>query len=364
MSEHDHRDGRPLARRQVLGILGTGAGVVVAAAYLPKGARLLPDDATAGDLPACVVRPQLTEGPFFVDDGLLRSDIRVDPSDGSVRPGALLTLDVVVSRLDGAGCAPFPGVMVDVWHCDAAGDYSDVVAPGADTRGKKYLRGQQLTDADGRVRFVTIYPGWYPGRTVHVHFKLRTEPTASSGLEYTSQLFFADTVSDAVFADGEYAKRPGRDTRNVDDGIFLSGGSELLADAASDGNGGWTATLALAVEAAASGTTTTTLPAAACATIAACLATLAAALPEPALATSRRERRTARRLRNRLLAVARPLERAAGATGARQARLYQRASVRLEKLLTASRRADEDGVLGIPHDPIEDAAGALLAALP
>jgi protocatechuate 3,4-dioxygenase beta subunit len=370
-----HRDPqRPgLARRRVLGLLGGGAGMAVAAAYLPAARRIAasrllgPDEARAGGVP-CVVRPELTEGPFFVDENLLRSDIRSDPSDGSVRDGTPLRLDLVVSHLDGSICAPFPGVVVDVWHCDAAGDYSDVEA----TQGKKFLRGHQITDADGRVSFITIYPGWYPGRTVHIHFKLRTDPTGDSGLEFTSQLFFGDALSDAVFdGGGAYAGRPERDVRNADDGIYLAGGSELIADVTSDGAGGYTATFALALEATGVTTTTTvgepstttTLPPAACATIAACLATLAAALPAPELATTRRERRTARRLAHRLAAVRRPLERAATASGGRQARLYDRVRARLAKLLDVSRRADEDGVLGIPHDPIEEAVGALIAAM-
>jgi protocatechuate 3,4-dioxygenase beta subunit len=139
--------------------------VALAAAYLPLRSRLaalLQAEARAGDVPSCVVRPQLTEGPYFVDENLLRSDIRSDPSDGSVRQGTPLRMDFVVSRLDGAGCLPFAGVVIDVWHCDAAGDYSDVLAPGSDTRGKKFLRGQQITDADGRAGFVTIYPAGIP----------------------------------------------------------------------------------------------------------------------------------------------------------------------------------------------------------
>lgn len=363
----DHRDGR-LARRQVLGLLGTGAGIAMIAVHRPTSfVELVDATAHATDIPACVVRPQLTEGPFFVDEGLLRSDIRTDPSDDSVRSGTRLRLDFTVLRLDDGSCLPFPGVLLDVWHCDAAGEYSDVVGPGSDTRGKKFLRGQQITDADGRAGFVTIYPGWYPGRTVHVHFKLRTD----AGLEYTSQLFFADALTDTIFSGGVYASRPERDVRNADDGIYLSGGSELVADVTSDGMGGYTASFALAVEAAAvttttttpGETTTTTLPIAECGTIDTCLTALANALPAAELATSRRERRTARRLQHRLAEVRRPLERAATATGARRARLYERTKVRLEKLRTASRQADEDGVLGVPHDPIEDAVAGLLSAI-
>src|SRR5207244_2699335 len=100
--------------------------------------------------------------------------IRSDPSDGSVKPGAPLRLALRVSRLTAGSCAPLPGAMVDVWHCDALGAYSDVSDPGGSTVGKKFLRGYQVTDAEGLVRFTTIYPGAYPGRAVHIHFKIRS----------------------------------------------------------------------------------------------------------------------------------------------------------------------------------------------
>jgi protocatechuate 3,4-dioxygenase beta subunit len=102
--------------------------------------------------------PQQTEGPFFVDERLHRSDIRIDPGDGSVRPGVPLHLAFRIATVDRGRCAALPGVMVDVWHCDALGHYSDEPANG--TEGKKFLRGYQITDANGIAQFVTIYPGW------------------------------------------------------------------------------------------------------------------------------------------------------------------------------------------------------------
>src|SRR5205807_2293498 len=114
---------------------------------------------TATAMPACVVTPSETEGPYFVDERLNRSDITTDPSTGSKRDGTPLTLTFNVSRVGAGGCTTLSGAQVDVWHCDAAGVYSDVAAQS--TVGRRFLRGYQLTDADGAATFTTIYPGWY-----------------------------------------------------------------------------------------------------------------------------------------------------------------------------------------------------------
>lgn len=178
-------------------------------------------------LPACVVRPEMTEGPFFVDEMLNRSDVRSDPSDGSVRDGALLGLTFLVSRI-GTACEPLPGAMVDIWQCDADGVYSDVVdfGTGDSAVGQKFLRGYQLTDQNGVASFTTIYPGWYQGRTVHIHFKIRTEEGGVNH-EFTSQLFFDDALTDQVYAIPPYVARGQRSTLNANDGIFQAGGDQL-----------------------------------------------------------------------------------------------------------------------------------------
>jgi protocatechuate 3,4-dioxygenase beta subunit len=121
----------------------------------------------------CIAQPEQTEGPFFVDEALERSDIRFDPATGKVSAGAPLALQFVLSRVtkDGA-CAVLRGAKVDIWHCDALGLYSDVRDRRNDTRGQQFLRGYQVSDADGIVRFATIYPGWYGGRAGHIHFKV------------------------------------------------------------------------------------------------------------------------------------------------------------------------------------------------
>ena len=212
-----------LSRRHLMTLLGTAGAVWLV------GGSLLPRRAIAGSLdPSCVARPEQTGGPYFVDERLNRSDIRSDPTGGPVRPGAPLALTLQISRLNSGYCQPLPGVQVDIWHCDALGVYSDVQDPGFNTIGQKFLRGYQVTDAQGEVRFVTVYPGWYPGRTVHIHFKIRTTPMARRSFEFTSQLYFDDVLTDRVHAVPPYATNGARTARNQHDWIFRRGGDQLM----------------------------------------------------------------------------------------------------------------------------------------
>jgi len=218
MTDDDRPIGSVLTRREALALLGAGGLGALAAG---RGAAQ-----TAGT-PTCVARPALTEGPFFVDEKLNRSDIRSDPADGRVRPGVPLQLALRVSRLTRGVCAPLPGATVDLWHCDAVGVYSDVQDPGGATLGKKFLRGYQITDADGLARFITIYPGAYRGRAVHIHFKIRSAAAAGRVHDFTSQLFFDDALSDLIYAQPPYAGRGEQRLRNARDGIFRNAGAQL-----------------------------------------------------------------------------------------------------------------------------------------
>jgi protocatechuate 3,4-dioxygenase beta subunit len=184
---------------------------------------------------SCIVSPEMTEGPYFVDEMLNRSDIRSDPSDGSTREGVPVRLTVNVSQVNEVACTPIAGAQVDIWHCDAVGVYSDVA--GSESDGQKFLRGYQVTDESGNVEFTTIYPGWYMGRAVHIHVKVRTDPEAQQGYEFTSQFFFDDALSEQVYANAAYGGRGSPDTPNSADGIYQGGGQEMTLALTAEGGG-------------------------------------------------------------------------------------------------------------------------------
>lgn len=223
---------RSYSRREMLGALGLGSAALFFGydrllSMLNDGADLQ-SGAMAADLPGCAVRPEQTEGPYFVDEKLHRSDIRVEPSDKSIKPGVPLRLEFQVSRIAGAACTPLGGAMVDVWHCDAAGVYSDVRDGQFDSRGKKFLRGYQRTNANGAAEFLTIHPGWYEGRAVHIHFKIRSAAQGTRAQEFTSQLYFDESVNDQIFKQAPYNSKRGRRVMNDADFIFRRGGKDLL----------------------------------------------------------------------------------------------------------------------------------------
>lgn len=227
----DRQVGHLLTRREALTALGAAGALVLL--RCSRGSSSPSND----PLPACVVRPEQTEGPYFVDELLNRVDIRSDPGTGDVRPGVPLDLTFHVSRVAEAACTPLAGALVDVWHCDHRGVYSDVVDPRFDTIGRKFLRGYQITDDDGVARFTTVFPGWYQGRTVHIHFKIRSAPEAAPGFEFTSQLYFDDELTDRIHALAPYSEKGRRTRRNADDGIYRRGGSQLTLDTTRRGDG-------------------------------------------------------------------------------------------------------------------------------
>jgi protocatechuate 3,4-dioxygenase beta subunit len=211
------------SRRRTLILLGSA--VLGTAAYT----EVAGGSDVASAMPACVVTPKQTEGPFFIDKRLERSDIRVDPANGMVLAGTPLALTLRVHRVGRSACLPMPGVIVDVWHCDANGQYSGVAQGRDGTAKDSFLRGYQASDSDGAVRFMTIYPGWYPGRAVHIHFKVRTASSGNRTSEFTSQLYFDDGITDIVHAGGVYRRRGRRDVLNAEDGLFShDDGASLL----------------------------------------------------------------------------------------------------------------------------------------
>jgi protocatechuate 3,4-dioxygenase beta subunit len=253
--DDDRLIGRILSRREVLALVGAGGTAAFLAACAPAGsaspaatasasagasasasagaaATASASGAVATALPACVVAPELTEGPYYADVDLERSDIRSNTADGVAVEGATLILDWVVSQADGSACMPMEGVIVDVWHCDALGVYS-----GVEGNSGTFLRGFQRTDAQGMASFTTIYPGWYQGRAVHIHFKIRTDPEAEAGFEFTSQLFFDDDLSRQVYTTGVYAQKGAQDQPNASDGIFNQSGGATLLSVTQEGDG-------------------------------------------------------------------------------------------------------------------------------
>ncbi len=164
----------------------------------------------------------MTEGPYYVEGDKVRKDVR----EG--KPGVLLDLRATV--LDVSSCKPLKGAAVDIWHCDAGGIYSDTSSQGTD--GLTFLRGIQRTDANGLASFKTIYPGWYPGRTVHIHVKVHL----GGATIHTGQLFFPDAITDAVYTQAPYKSRPNRDPRNAADSIYRNGGSKSVVKLTKSGS--------------------------------------------------------------------------------------------------------------------------------
>ena len=162
----------------------------------------------ASGLISCVLAPEQTEGPYYVDDAAVRRNV----TEG--RPGVPLTLRLTV--VNASSCKPIRGAAVEIWHCDAGGVYS---ATGAEADAR-FLRGIQRTDAKGVATFKTLYPGWYQGRTVHIH----TMVHVGGNVVHTGQLYFSDAITDVVYRRSPYNQRSSRTTRNAADSIYRNGG--------------------------------------------------------------------------------------------------------------------------------------------
>ncbi len=231
MENDDDDIGYTLTRREAISVMGATGFMLFGCR--PPG-RSAADTVQAAALTggagsgSCVARPASIEGPYFVDERLNRSDIRSDPSNGEIKPGVPLEVTFNVSRITGSSCAPVAGLVVDLWQCDHLGVYSDVSDPDFETKGKKFLRGYQITDAGGVAKFTTIYPGWYSGRPAHLHFKIRSAPGAGKGFDFTSQLYFDDAVTTEVYAQPPYVAKGPPDRRNADDQFYRRGGGQLL----------------------------------------------------------------------------------------------------------------------------------------
>jgi protocatechuate 3,4-dioxygenase beta subunit len=250
LHDDDKPVGRLLTRREVLILLGGSGAALAAGLTLPTllnaqgtatpaprvtATSTVTHSASAGGAtptaaPLCVVRPELSEGPFFIDQQLMRMDVRIDPSNDTIADGTPLRLVYRVVDVTGGVCQPLEGAQVDIWHCDAAGEYSGVEARNIANTDQLWLRGAQVTGADGRAEFVTIVPGWYPGRAVHIHFKIRVQNQAEQTYEFTSQLFFDPQQIEQAYAAPAYRARGLPNTANDRDGIYRASEDLLTLD--------------------------------------------------------------------------------------------------------------------------------------
>jgi protocatechuate 3,4-dioxygenase beta subunit len=204
-----------LSRRAALA--GSLAALAPSSLAFSQGGRVSPTG-------ACLLMPRATEGPYYFDPRLERSDIRGDRQGAPVR---------LVIGVQGTDCKPLSGARVDVWHCDAQGTYSGYVGGGqGDARGQTFLRGHQPTNGAGEAVFRTIYPGWYPGRTPHIHMKV----ILGTSEVMTSQLYFPDELSDRIYRDRLYLKAGAR-VGNGSDAIARGQGPSAMASVTPEGDG-------------------------------------------------------------------------------------------------------------------------------
>jgi len=187
--------------------------------------------AVASGAVSCVLTPEQTEGPYYIPGELVRRNI----TEG--RPGTPLLLRAYV--VDASTCRAIRNAAVDVWHADASGVYSGF---GAGAPNRTFMRGIQRTSAKGLALFRTVYPGWYQGRTVHIHVKVHI----GGNVVHTGQLYFADRVTDVAYRKAPYTSRPNRTTRNADDAIYRNGGRKSLMAVRRDGSG-YVATITMGV---------------------------------------------------------------------------------------------------------------------
>ncbi|MFL5850420.1 MAG: intradiol ring-cleavage dioxygenase [Solirubrobacteraceae bacterium] len=218
----------PISRRQALvaaGAAAAGAAVV--------GSRFLGTANGATSSSQCVLSPELTEGPYYIDENLIRRDI-TEGKDG-------LALQLRLTVEDASTCKPIHRATVEVWHADATGNYSGFDGAAAQTT---YLRGGQRTNRNGLAIIDTIYPGWYQGRTPHIHLKVHV----GGDVVHTGQLFFKTATSEAVYETGAYASHGEPDTTNASDNIYASGGNKSLLRLMKRSGGGYRGAITLGIK--------------------------------------------------------------------------------------------------------------------
>ncbi|TCN60479.1 intradiol ring-cleavage dioxygenase [Flavobacterium circumlabens] len=181
-------------------------------------------DINASDDGTCTVSPSETKGPFPIKtpSQLVLENIKSD------RIGIALLINLTIESKNN-NCLPLAGVLVDVWHCDKDGNYSEyggTTMQQTDYTSVHFLRGRQTTDSKGEASFLSIFPGWYQGRAPHIHVEVLT----SSGTSLlVTQIAFPENVSSAVYSSTNYASHGQADTSNTKDNVFSDSLANELA---------------------------------------------------------------------------------------------------------------------------------------
>jgi protocatechuate 3,4-dioxygenase beta subunit len=225
----DDRLTRRSSLLKVGGLLGAALGAGAWKATESDGAG--PAGVASGAV-SCILTPEQTEGPYYIAGEKVRRNI----TEG--RPGTPLLLNATV--VNASTCRPIRNAAVDIWHADAAGIYSGF---GDGAGNRTFMRGIQRTNARGLATFRTVYPGWYQGRTVHIHVKVHL----GGNVVHTGQLYFPDSVTDAVYRKAPYTSRPNRTTRNADDSIYRNGGRRSQVKVRRNAAGIYVATITMGV---------------------------------------------------------------------------------------------------------------------
>ncbi|MCX4909033.1 intradiol ring-cleavage dioxygenase [Streptomyces sp. NBC_00878] len=245
-----------IGRRTVLIASGATAATLAvgaAAPEAPSSTSSTADQAPVAAAAVCTLTKEMTEGPYYLDGQLVRADVSEDKTGVPLK----LTLTVV----DDDTCAPLANALVEIWHCDALGEYSGFVGGNGhdEPDNGTFLRGGVLTGSDGIARITSVYPGWYRGRCIHIHVKVHTDVTLTSdgsfegGQElHTGQLFFDEAITEDVAEVAAYAANTVPRTTLAQDSIYDDGGAAsgllTLTALGSTANSGYAGTLTLGVE--------------------------------------------------------------------------------------------------------------------
>jgi protocatechuate 3,4-dioxygenase beta subunit len=245
------REDRPapknLSRRQALELLSAAGAAFAAGCGSATTSPTAATTATSTTVtpPAtstCAVTAEETAGPYPDRTGMINNSAFFRQDVTESRPGLPVTLVLTIVNVK-TGCGPVANANVEIWQCDASGNYSEYAQPGFNGVGQTFLRGVQTTDSSGKVTFKTIYPGWYSGRATHIHVQVFVNGTAVK----TTQIAFPEDVSAAVYGTGVYASKGQSPTSNARDNVFSDGVQDEMATVAGDTTIGYTATLTIGV---------------------------------------------------------------------------------------------------------------------